>query len=338
MEQLGAVEVRVTDEAEVAGRSSVEGLLRVKAEAQIIGSAVAKAVGDALRDAAQKPVGGGEAAGPGQSGGGGGGGNRFLMLGRLAGKTRLGGKIAGGASRLAGLASAAGLSGGMLMAAGAVGVLAASAGIAAAAMNRWSTEAMASLEHLAAINPTLAAVSAGMSVHALQMDLIRGSALSGSLSAMARAQIDYERTILPIQIALRDFKTRAATAFTRAKTAIAEPISAAVAALTNPAAEQQYRLAKRMTEEAMAAGDETAKQAAEAQMKIAAEMGSIRARVAIGDATRSLDSMNLMMLRDFEILSGGSLNAAEVQQRSRAAGPSTPPAYPDQLAGWMGGG
>lgn len=338
MEQLGAVEVRVTDEAEVAGRSSVENLMRVKAEAQIIGAAVAKAVGDALRDASSRPIGGGggETGQPGTSGGGGGG-NRLLMLGRLAGRTRIGGKVAGGASRLAGLAGIAGISGPALIAVAAVGAFAISVGIAAKVLNRWSAEAMASVEQLAAINPTLAGVSAMMSIHGLQMDLIRGSALAGPLSAMAQAQMKYDQTVLPIKVAFQDFKARAATAFTKAKTAIAEPISAAVAAITNPAAEQQYRLAKRLMEEAMKSGDETAKAAAEAQMKIAAEMGSIRARVAIGDATRSLDSMNLMMLRDFEILSGGSLNAADVQQRSRAAGPSTPPAYPDQLAGFVGG-
>lgn len=336
MEQLGAVEVRVTDAGGPAGSESVAGLMKVKYEAQMIGAAVGKAVSDAFKQAGSTPSASGASAGGSGAAASAGGGNRVLVLGQigaLARKTRMGGVIAGAASRATSAAAAAGISGGMLLAVGGVAALGAAAGIAAAVMSKMAKATEANIDRFASLNPVVAGIAASMQIQQFGLDMLQSSYNADAYRRYSESKMSLQRTSFPITATWDRISASAGTTWNQIKEFFLSPIAGAIEGFRDPGAESAYRAAKLMQANAARSGDMTEQRMADAQMRIAAEMGSLNARASLAAAAATVEGMNRLFLEDFDILSGGSSNWAMNMIDSRMAGPKNAPVLPDIFGG-----
>jgi hypothetical protein len=336
MEQLGAVEVRVTDAESPSGAESIAGLMKVKAEAAMIGAAVGKAVSEAFKQAGARPMPSGAAAGGSGAAAEAGGGNRVLVLGQmgaLARRTRIGGALAGAAGRATSAASAAGISGSMLLAVGGVAALGAAAGIAAKVMSKMAAATERNIDRFASLNPVVAGIAASMQIQQFGLDMLQSSFNAGAYRRFAESKMSLQRTAFPITASWDRISASAGTTWNQIKEFFLAPIAGAVEGFRDPGAEAAYRAAKVMQDNAKASGNATDQRMADAQMRIAAEMGSLNARASLASAAATVEGMNRLFLEDFDILSGGSSNWAMNMIDSRMAGPRTAPVLPDIFGG-----
>jgi len=200
-------------------------------------------------------------------------------------------------------------------------------------MSKMAKSTEESIARFQSLNPVIAGITATRSLQSFGLDMIQASSNADVYSEFAASKMQLERTTFGIRTAWDRVRAVGGKIGTDILNFAATPVADAIGTLSDKGAQAAYRAARLMTQNAERSGDPTEMRQAEAQMKIAAEMGSMNARAALRDATASVENMNRLFLQDFDILSGGASNWAVNMIDSRMAGPKTAPNLPDVFGG-----